>query len=280
MSASLVSLQGLQDFNTDGTAKGSTAFIRVAAAHNPSLVPETSDNINLGAIWTVNDQASLTVDYWNIAYEDVITLESAQGKILANPANPDIKRISGTLVGVTTSYFNAENIDASGLDISGSYDFYTALGQATIGFNTAHIMNYEIPNGSGGMKNVVGLFNQDNFARSMPETKTVISGKLNNGNHNIAAFIRNVSEYKTTRALDASAAAAGITQDIDSFMTVDVKYSYDYEMSNRNVKLTFGVNNLLDEEAPIVWDAANFSYDPKHHDPRGKIVYMGIKISR
>ena len=280
MSASLVSLQGLQDFNADGSAKGSTAFIRVAAAHNPNLVPETSDNINLGAIWTVNDQASLTVDYWNIAYEDVITLESAQGKIVANPANPDIKRISGTLVGVTTSYFNAENIDASGLDISGSYDFDTALGQATVGFNTAHIMNYEIPNGSGGMKNVVGLFNQDNFARSMPETKMVISGKLNNGNHNVAAFVRNVSEYKTNRALDAGATAAGITQDIDSFMTVDVKYSYDYEMGDRNVKLSLGVNNLLDEEAPLVWDAANFSYDPKHHDPRGKIVYMGIKISR
>ena len=280
MSASLVSLQGLQDFNADGTTKGSTAFIRVAAAHNPNLVPETSDNINLGAIWTANDQASLTVDYWNIAYEDVITLESAQGKIVANPANPDIKRISGTLVGVTTSYFNAENIDASGLDISGSYDFDTALGQATVGFNTAHIMNYEIPNGSGGMKNVVGLFNQDNFARSMPETKMVISGKLNNGNHNVAAFVRNVSEYKTNRALDAGATAAGVTQDIDSFMTVDVKYSYDYEMSNRNVRLTLGINNLLDEEAPIVWDAANFSYDPKHHDPRGKIVYMGIKISR
>jgi len=280
MSASLVSLQGLQDFNADGSAKGSTAFIRVAAAHNPNLIPETSDNINLGAIWTVNDQASLTVDYWNIAYEDVITLESAQGKIVANPANPDIKRISGTLVGVTTSYFNAENIDASGLDISGSYDFDTALGQATVGFNTAHIMNYEIPNGSGGMKNVVGLFNQDNFARSMPETKMVISGKLNNGNHNVAAFVRNVSEYKTNRALDAGATAAGVTQDIDSFMTVDVKYSYDYEMSNRNVRLTLGINNLLDEEAPIVWDAANFSYDPKHHDPRGKIVYMGIKISR
>ena len=280
MSASLVSLQGLQDFNTDGSPKGSTAFIRVAAAHNPNLLPETSDNINLGAIWTVNDQASLTVDYWNIAYEDVITLESAQGKIVANPANPDIKRISGTLVGVTTSYFNAENIDASGLDISGSYDFDTALGQATVGFNTAHIMNYEIPNGSGGMKNVVGLFNQDNFARSMPETKMVISGKLNNGNHNVAAFVRNVSEYKTNRALDAGATAAGVTQDIDSFMTVDVKYSYDYEMSNRNVRLTLGINNLLDEEAPIVWDAANFSYDPKHHDPRGKIVYMGIKISR
>jgi iron complex outermembrane receptor protein len=280
MSASLVSLQGLQDFNADGTTKGSTAFIRVAAAHNPNLVPETSDNINLGAIWTVNDQASLTVDYWNIAYEDVITLESAQGKILANPANPDIKRISGTLVGVTTSYFNAQSVDASGLDISGSYDFDTSIGQASIGFNTAHVLNYEIPNGSGGMKDVVGLFNHDNFARSMPETKSVITARLANGKHNVAAFVRNVSEYKTTRALDAGATAAGVTQDIDSFMTVDVKYSYDYEMGDRNVKLSLGVNNLLDEEAPLVWDAANFSYDPKHHDPRGKIVYMGIKISR
>ena len=280
MTASLVSLQGLQDFNADGSAKGSTAFIRVAAAHNPNLVPETSDNINLGAIWTVNDQASLTVDYWNIAYEDVITIESAQGKISANPADPDIKRLSGTLVGVTTSYFNAQSIDASGLDISGSYDFDTSFGQASIGFNTAHVLNYEIPNGSGGMKDVVGLFNHDNFARSMPETKSVITARLANGKHNVAAFVRNVSEYKTTRALDAGATAAGVTQDIDSFMTVDVKYSYDYEMGDRNVKLSLGVNNLLDEEAPLVWDAANFSYDPKHHDPRGKIVYMGIKISR
>jgi iron complex outermembrane receptor protein len=280
MTASLVSLQGLQDYNTDGTTRGKTAFIRVAAAHNPNLVPETSDNINLGAIWTANDQASLTVDYWNIAYEDVITIESAQGKISANPADPDIKRLSGTLVGVTTSYFNAQSIDASGLDISGSYDFDTSFGQASIGFNTAHVLNYEIPNGSGGMKDVVGLFNWNNFARSMPETKSVITARLANGKHNVVAFVRNVSEYKTTRALNAGATAAGITQDIDSFMTVDVKYSYDYEMGNSNVKLSLGINNLLDEEAPLVWDDTNFSYDAKHHDPRGKIVYMGIKISR
>jgi iron complex outermembrane receptor protein len=280
MTASLVSLQGLQDYNTDGTTRGKTAFIRVAAAHNPNLVPETSDNINLGAIWTANDQASLTVDYWNIAYEDVITIESAQGKISANPADPDIKRLSGTLVGVTTSYFNAQSIDASGLDISGSYDFDTSFGQASIGFNTAHVLNYEIPNGSGGMKDVVGLFNWNNFARSMPETKSVVTARLANGKHNVVAFVRNVSEYKTTRALNAGATAAGITQDIDSFMTVDVKYSYDYEMGNSNVKLSLGINNLLDEEAPLVWDDTNFSYDAKHHDPRGKIVYMGIKISR
>ena len=88
LSTSLVSLQGLQDFNPDGTRKGSTAFIRVAVAHNPDLEPETSENTNFGAIWTPNDQTSLSVDYWGIDYENVITIENAQGKIVADPTDP------------------------------------------------------------------------------------------------------------------------------------------------------------------------------------------------
>ena len=81
-----------------------------------------------------------------------------------------------------------KSIDASGLDISGSYDFDTAFGQASIGLIQLSIMNYEIPNGSGGMKDVVGLFNHDNFARSMPETKSVITARLANGKHNCCCF--------------------------------------------------------------------------------------------
>ena len=279
LSSSLVALEGLQDFNVDGTRNGGTAFVRVAVANNPSLVPETSDNMNFGAIWTPNDQTSITVDYWDIAYENIITKESAQGKIIANPADPDIKRLSGNLVGVTTSYINAAKVDASGLDIEATYSFDTEFGQASVGINTARMLNYEIPNGTGGMRDVVGLFNHDNFARSMPETKSVITAKLNNGDHTFAAFIRMVSEYETTRALTAAATAAGFTSDIDSFTTVDVKYSYDLDMGGNDIKISAGINNVADEMAPIVYDAANFSYDPKHHDPRGRMVYLGIKVS-
>ena len=280
LSTSLVSLQGLQDFNPDGTAKGSTAFIRVAVAHNPDLEPETSENTNFGAIWTPNDQTSLSVDYWGIDYENVITIENAQGKIVADPTDPDIKRLNGVLAGVTTEYQNAENVEATGLDIEGSYNFDTAWGQATVGFNTARILSYEIPNGSGGMRDVVGLFNHDNFARSMPETKSVISAKLSNGDHNFAAYIRMISEYETTRALDALATSRGFSQDVDSFTTLDLRYSYDMEVSGYDVKLSAGINNATDEAAPIVYDAANFSYDPKHHDPRGQMVFLGIKVSK
>ena len=279
LSSSLVSLQGLQDFNSDGDAVGSVSFIRVAVAKNEDLTPEESDNMNLGAIWTPNDQTSVTLDYWTVDYKNVVTLESAQGKIIANPDSTDIIRTNGTLVGVTTSYFNAANIDASGLDLEVSYNFDTPLGQASLGLNTARMLEYKIPDGAGGTKDVVGLFNHDNFARSMPETKSVITGTLSNGNHNFAAFIRNVSEYETTRGIPASAAAKGYTQDIDSFTTLDLKYTYDLELGDSMITLSAGVNNATDEEAPRVYDAANFSYDAKHHDPRGMMSYLGFKIT-
>mgnify|MGYP000023176327 CR=1 FL=1 len=266
-------------FNTDGTKNGSVSFIRVAVAKNENLTPEESDNMNFGAIWTPNDQTSVTLDYWTVDYKNVVTLESAQGKIDANPDSTDIIRTNGTLVGVTTSYFNAASIDASGFDLEATYSFDTPLGQASIGLNTARMLEYKIPDGAGGTKDVVGLFNHDNFARSMPETKSVITGMLSNGNHNFAAFIRNVSEYETTRAIPASAAANGYTQDIDSFTTLDLKYTFDLEWGESMITLSAGVNNATDEEAPQVYDAANFSYDAKHHDPRGVMSYLGFKIT-
>ena len=167
LNSDLVSLQGLQDFNADGTTNGGTAFIRVAVASNADLVPEESDNMNFGAIWTPNDQTSLTVDYWAIDYKNVITIENAQGKLIADPNGPDIKRSVGTLLGVTTRTYNASKINASGLDVEAKYSFDTPIGDAFVAVNHANIMEYEIPDGSGGMKDVVGNFNYDNFARSM-----------------------------------------------------------------------------------------------------------------
>ena len=280
LASDLVSLQGLQDFDESGNPVGGTAFIRVAVASNPNLTPEESDNMNFGAIWTPNDQTSLTVDYWAIDYKDVITIENAQGKILANPNGPDIKRSVGTLVGVTTRYFNAAKVDASGVDLEAKYNMDTSFGNATFAVNHANIMKYEIPNGSGGMTDVVGRFNYNNFARSMPENKTIISAQLNSGNHQLAAFYRMISDYETQRPLDAIATSRGFKQEIGEFNTLDLRYNYSFELNESNVQLSFGINNVTDEDAPLVFDATNWAYDPKHHDVRGKMMYFGIKLSR
>jgi iron complex outermembrane receptor protein len=280
LTSTTIGLQGIQDYNTDGSPKGGTTFIRIAQANNPNLDPEESDNMNIGAIWRPTDKLSMKLDYWAIEYSDVITIESAQGKVAANPNDPDVKRTTGgTLTGVTTKYFNAAYVNTSGLDFESTYDFDTPWGQAQVGVNMMHMFEYEIPL-NGATVDVVGKFNHDNFARSLPETKAVFHAALESGNNSLALFGRYTTDYSTTRPLDAIAKSRGFSQKIDSFFTVDLMDSYTIQMSDSELKLSVGVTNLFDEEVPLVYDAANWSYDPKHHDPRGRMVYVGFKLSR
>jgi iron complex outermembrane receptor protein len=278
--ASGVGLQGIQDYNADGSVKGGTAFIRIATAGNTDLKPEESDNLNMGVIWRPNDNFEAKFDYWMVDYTNVITVASAQGIVARDPSDPRAKRtIDGTLTGVTTSYFNASSVDTNGFDVEMSYGMDTAIGEMLFGLNATHMLQYEIPVG-GVTTDVVGLFNHDNFARSLPETKMVLSAALQSGKHSAAAFGRWVSSYETTRPVSASAAAQGFTQDIDSFFTVDLQYNYSFDFNSADdLKLTLGIKNAFDEEVPQVYDAVNWSYDPKHHDPRGRMISVGLKLT-
>ena len=275
-----VGLQGIQDYNADGSAKGGTAFIRIAQAGNPNLKPEEADNFNMGVIWSPTDDFQAKFDYWMVDYTNVITVESAQGIVSRTPNDPKVKRtVDGTLTGVTTSYFNASSVDTNGFDVEMTYGMDTAIGEMLLGLNATHMLQYEIPV-SGVATDVVGLFNHDNFARSLPETKMVLSAALQSGKHSAAAFGRWVSSYETTRPVSASAAAQGFTQDIDSFFTVDLQYSHTFDFNGADdLKFTLGIKNAFDEEVPQVYDAANWSYDPKHHDPRGRMISVGLKLT-
>ena len=275
-----VGLQGIQDYS-NGVPKGGTSFIRIAQNGNSLLSPEESENINLGILWKPIENFDFKIDYWSIDYSNVITIESAQGKVINDPLNQDIKRtIDGTLIGVTTKYFNAANVDTNGIDIELNYENNTNFGLLNLGFRATHILEYEIPGSSGSAIDVVGLFNHDNFARSLPETKIVLNTSLSDNNHKVSLFGRYVSDYSTTRPLSSAAKTAGFGQKIDQWITFDLQYSYSFAISGNDIRLSIGGNNILDEDVPIVYDAANFSYDPKHHDPRGRLFYFGLKLLR
>ena len=275
-----VSLQGIQDY-FEGSPKGGTTFIRIAQNGNDGLSPEESENINLGIVWSPKDNLSFKMDYWAIDYSNVITIESPQGKVINNPLDSDVKRtVDGTLIGVTTKYFNAANVDTNGIDIEINYSFDTDLGLLNIGMRGTHILKYEIPGASGGSKDVVGLFNHDNFARSLPETKIILTADLINNRHSFSLLGRYTSDYKTTRVLSSSANSLGYNQNIDEWLSIDSKYNYSFGFNENQMRFSFGIKNIFDEDAPQVYDAANFSYDPRQHDPRGRLTYIGLKLLR
>jgi len=273
--ASSVGLQGIQDFDVNGNPVGATVFIRIAQNANENLSPEEAENLNIGLVWDPTDSFKLTMDYWAVDYEDVITIESAQGKVLADPLQSDVKRnASGDLIGVTTNYFNAANVETDGFDIAAQYYFPSSdMGEFSVRMAATHMLQYEIPV-NGVTTDVVGLFNHDNFARSLPETKANATLRWARDNQNASLTARYISSYETTRA----APPAGYSQDIDSFTTWDFQYNYEFSINQATARVTVGVLNLTDEEPSQVWDGANFSYDPRQHDARGRMPYLTLKV--
>jgi iron complex outermembrane receptor protein len=273
------SLQGIQDFNEDGTTKGGVVFVRVNSQGDKDLDTETSTNYNVGAIWQPTDNFDARIDYWRFEYDDVITIENAQGKLQNDLNGEDIIRVAGPgsqLAGIDVDYINAASVDTDGLDVAATYTIPTdSMGEFGLNFTGTHFLSYEIPNANGkGTRDVAGFFNYNNFARSIPETKLNFSADWMMGNHTAAALVYWVDEYETTRALPP-----GESSKIDSWTTVDLNYSYNLEFAESAAVFSFGAKNVFDEEPPRVYDSVNFSYDPKHHDPRGRIYYARVKYA-
>ena len=131
-------------------------------------------------------------------------------------------------------FFNAAEVEADGVDSGATYFFPESnLGEISIKFNATHMLKYEIPI-NGKTTDVVGLFNHDNFARSLPETKANTAFRWARGVHKASLTARYISSYKTTKANPI----AGYSQGIDSQMTWDMQYSLEFAIAEATARVT------------------------------------------
>ena len=270
VNAQIVALGGLQDFNSDGTANGGVAFVRVTSSGSDSLKPEESDNFNIGLLYQSSDRLDIKLDYWKVDYSNLITVENAQGKLAADINGPDIVRsASGSLTGVYVNYFNSSSVDVAGLDLDVQYQLSDNL---SLGMNIARFLKYEITTPSGDRVDAAGYFNNDNFARSIPETKANINLAWSNGYQDASLNIHYISDYQHSQAVPA-----GETLGIDSYIIADAQYGF--RVMGDALGMALGIKNLTDEKPPRVSDSANFSYDPKQHSPLGRVFYVKAKYN-
>jgi iron complex outermembrane receptor protein len=267
-------ITSITDFNPDGSAK-SPAFVGVIATGNENLKPEQSENYNIGLIYTPTKELDFKVDYWQVDYTDLITVENAQGKIAFNPSGEDIIRSdAGLLSSIKVDYFNSSSVKVEGIDFETTWSISSEL---SLSFNASHFISYELTKDNGEVVEAAGSFNHDNFARSMPETKAGLRLNWVGDSQRASMNINHVSSYET--AIDLSTLPSE-SASIDAFTTVDVQYSKNLSITETTeAVITLGINNLLDEEPPRVFNGyGNLSYDPKQHNPLGRVIYAKAKF--
>ena len=282
MFSSDINLGSVRDFN------GNSPFVRQAQIGNPNLKPATSKNSNLGVIFN-NINSKFSIDFWNIDYRNRIEVESSQAMLNLNPNGSSITRNSnGDLIGVTTTYFNEESTEVSGVDVS--YETFINLERkgrvmfAIKGTSINKFLTPEIKDGDGEehiqMVNRVGKFNYDADTHSLPKKRINAFINWNFRDYGFNLNARHVDGYSNERPINDLGLTYGYKNKVDSFLVFDFSASKLIKLNNGEMDLKFSIINIFDELAPRLYDAPDFSFDSRVHDPRGRIIGLNLEYRK
>jgi len=261
---------------------------------NLDLTPETSDSYTVGLVFTLVDGLSVTVDYFNIKVEDVIstldpTISLTQCLDTGNPLFCDlITRDSlGTLwllpeANILATNINLSNYETSGVDLTVDYNWqigdWGALNFNLIG---TYLDSYEIENIPGlGTYDCAGLYGAG-CGTPLPEWRHKFRTTWNTPwNLDVSLSWRYFDAVTFTRASDQAllkGAYNSVDQELDAQNYIDLAASWTvYE----KYTLTFGINNIMDDDPPVSAQVGagfgNGNTFPQVYDAFGRYVFMGL----
>ena len=269
----------------------SSVFVRQGQTGNPALKPAKSINSNLGFIFYPRAEYSLSFDFFEINYKDRIEAESAQAIVLNNPNSSKITRnSSGEIIGVIASYVNEEKSIITGMDFefNSLFDLYD-FGSLNLKITSTTLFSFLTPEHNDDKEdhdhhrddekliNRVGKFNYDAHIHSLPKNKINLFLDWEYSEFLLNWTSRYISGYRNERQLSDYAISLGYTNKVNSFLIHDLSITRPINLKDGTIDLKFGIINLTNEPAPKLFDAPDFSFDTRLHDPTGRTFTFSIQ---
>ncbi len=271
-----------------------SVFVRQGQTGNPTLKPAKSINSNLGFIFYPREEYSLSFDFFEINYKDRIEAESAQAIVLNNPNSSKITRSSsGEIIGVIASYVNEEKSIITGMDFefNSLFDLYD-FGSLNLKITSTTLFSFLTPEhdernddtedhdhhrDDEKLINRVGKFNYDAHIHSLPKNKINLFLDWEYSEFLLNWTSRYISGYTNERQLSDYAISLGYTNKVSSFLIHDLSITRSINLKDGTIDLKLGIINLTNEPAPKLFDAPDFSFDTRLHDPTGRTFTFSIQ---
>jgi outer membrane receptor protein involved in Fe transport len=223
---------------------------------NVNLQPETADTWTLGVVWDVMDGMTLSLDYWDIVIEDTISIidpelvvdQCALYGTLCDSVN---RSGSGSLWQGQSGWVNATNVNLGenhweGIDLAWAYSFDALAGSWNMNFIGTYMLTKEtspLPDDPNATYDCVGLVNGQCFPS--PEWRHVFTATYDSNSFWAVTgrwrFYDEVFYDQTTDLI------ANDNLKTESYLDLSGVIRF---MGNHDFR--FGVNNILDEEPPLV----------------------------
>ena len=249
-----------------------TYFVNTQTFGDPNLKPERSTNWNVGATLAPASGLEFNVDYWDFKYEDLIVKENPQQIINAakDGSASALSRITfdpftGAMSNIVLKFINASAVKVAGIDASARYRVDTGIGKFQLNADWTHITKYAIQLTPGAAPiNGVGNVNFNNLGRSMPQDRVEYGLGWSQGNTEVNARGHYIAPYFNDRT----------STRIGSWNSFDLQLAHTFSNIAGGTTLTVGAINVFDRKPPVA--QLNLGFDPIVHDPRGRVIYVGL----
>jgi iron complex outermembrane receptor protein len=239
---------------------------------NPDVRPERSKTYSAGVVFEPARTVTLSLDYWNIRLRDQINALAEQTVFndYAKYQSLFHYNAAGTrLDDVSLITNNLGEVKTSGVDASALWRLPSGpYGAVSLQIDGTWVRNYDYQNERGG----VFTENLGRYADATPvfrwrHNATVTWSK---GPWGASLTNRYMSGYTDQNAVEPQ-----FVNEVDSYSVWSLSASYT---GIRNVDLTLGVRNLLDQEPPFTNQSTTFQqgYDPRYTDPLGRTWYARV----
>lgn len=255
---------------------------KVYTGGNPELSPETSKQYSLGFV-LATENLNAVVDYWNIQMDDLVDALTEQ-QIMGNPdlyydlyttwKNP---ATGDDEFAILQNLINVADSKAAGIDFRIEQDHEAGFGEWGWFLSGTYMMKSE--NSLYGSS--LGRFGKDNAAVSRLITKLSAYVGHDGFYHNMTLNYRSgyVDQSQKVTLIEADGSfgkEVAYQGQVSSFVTVD--HQSTYVAMEDKLRLTLGINNLLDRESPRSLRSGGaghqLGFDPRYHDPYGRTIYL------
>lgn len=252
---------------------------------NADIKPETSEQYSVGFVLQPLDKASITVDYWNVEITDVIERLN-EADIFADPVT--YRHLFTTKTNLATGdeelaiiqgAVNGGERNASGIDYNFSMTFDLSFGALTPTLSGTYMIESESSlNGSS-----LGRFGNDEKVTFRNQIRLGVTLEQEIFTHNISANYKSgyLDQAQTINMYDSNgdpdfSTDTPVQLDVSDYYTIN--YQSEVRLMDEKLGLTFGINNLLDEEPPLslrtLGSGHQVGWDPRYTDAFGRTYYV------
>lgn len=259
--------------------------VRTRVGGNPDLVPEEADIFTVGLVWTPEaflSGMSLALDYYEYELADAIggpgpkfILETCANRgVLCDKIDrfPD-----GNVRQLDNRTDNVSELEASGLDLAVAYTgIETPLGEFDARLDLTRVLKHNIVQKDGSVIEHAGWFRDEDDGH-FGEWKFILGfGYYFNERMNVSWDIRFIDDVME-EYLDQFTGEV-FERTMDGAVYHDLQANWHFELRDMASSLTFGVDNVLDEDPSFSLDGFNDNTDVRTFDTAGRFLYARWRI--